>query len=95
MSNLRNTDQGLAIIVNPESDKPFKEIGTVMCVHCGGHFERKPGSGKIRGWCMNCSGFVCGPGCGECVPVEQMLENVEKGRPPNWKPTQIFVPRVE
>lgn len=44
------------------------------------------GGGTVRGWCQNCAGYVCGPGCAECVPVELMLENMEKGRPFNYRP---------
>lgn len=45
---------------------------------------------RIRGFCQNCNGPVCGPGCAVCVHVEQMLENIEQGRPLDYKP--IIVP---
>lgn len=45
---------------------------------------------KIRGFCQNCNGPVCGPSCAACVHVEQLLENLEKGRPLDYKP--IIVP---
>ena len=48
---------------------------------------------KMRGWCMNCAGPVCGPSCAACIPTEVYLENLEKGRPADFKPTQVFVPR--
>jgi hypothetical protein len=33
-------------------------------------------------------------GCAECVPVEQYLDNLEKGRPANYKPIRAYVPRM-
>lgn len=53
------------------------EFGTHQCVHCGGHFPIRPGSGKIRGYCMNCGGFICGQKCLECVPHEKQIEAIE------------------
>lgn len=41
---------------------------------------------KARGWCMNCKGFICGPECAKCVPQEQLLENIEKGQPLDFRP---------
>lgn len=72
------------------SDGGAKTFKTVHCVHCGGHFVPTPGSGKVRGFCQNCNGFVCGPSCDACIPMELMLENMEKGRPLEFKP--IVVP---
>lgn len=54
------------------------EADTVHCVHCGRHWVWSPGSKNIRGWCGNCQGFVCGPGCAECVPVERKIEMIER-----------------
>ena len=56
---------------------------TLQCVHCGGHWQIIPGSGRVRGWCGRCNGPTCGPRClvgADCVPVEQLLENMEHGR---------------
>lgn len=72
------------------SDGGMKAFKTVPCVHCGGQFVPTPGSGKIRGFCHNCDGFVCGPACMQCVPVEQYLENLEAGRDPLFRP--VIVP---
>lgn len=47
---------------------------TVSCVHCQYTWIYKPGSGKKRGWCYNCNGFICGPKCIECIPYEKKLE---------------------
>jgi hypothetical protein len=69
--------QGWGFLI--EGGHTIKEVETRKCVHCGGHFHVSPGSGRIRGWCVNCAGPVCGPQCAECVPEEQLLENLEKG----------------
>lgn len=66
--------------------------GTRVCCHCGAHWIYTPGSGILRGFCQNCAGYVCGPGCAECVPMEQKLENSEAGLPECHKPVKIFVP---
>ena len=79
-------DDGLMIYSDPGADKPLLEVKTLMCCHCGQHFPFSPGSGKIRGFCMNCNGPICGPGCAKCVPVEQYIENIEKGRPEDYRP---------
>lgn len=79
-------DNGLMTWVEPGADKPLLELKCLSCVHCGGQFPHQPGSGKIRGFCMNCNGPVCGPGCAECIPTELYLENLEHGRAPNFKP---------
>lgn len=90
MSQLRKTEHGLIVIADPSSDRPLLEVKTVQCVHCGGHWIPRPGSGTVRGWCQSCAGPVCGPGCSDCVPVEQYLENMEKGMPADFRP--IVVP---
>lgn len=42
---------------------------------------------------MNCSKVTCGQEkCLECVPLEQYLENVEKGRAENFRPIIGAVP---
>lgn len=40
----------------------------------------------MRGYCQNCDGPICSPECAECVPVEQYLENMERGVDPAFKP---------
>lgn len=81
---------GFIVVNDPGSDKPVLEAATLQCVHCGGHWVPRKGSGIVRGFCLNCNGPICGHGCAKCVPVEQMLENIEKGRPEDYKP--IIVP---
>lgn len=90
---LNTREAGRIVVADPGADKALLEAGTVQCVHCGGHFVRRPGSGTVRGFCMNCNGFVCGPGCEACVPTEQLLENIEAGRPLAFRPILASVPR--
>ena len=56
-----------------------RHIGsTQQCVHCGKHEMVIPGSGKKRGWCHYCKGFLCGKEiCKKCVPYEAQLEYAE------------------
>lgn len=62
------------------SDK-VDEFSTVMCVHCHMHWSVQPGSGRQRGFCMQCLGPTCGkPQCIPCVPFEKLMEAVESGR---------------
>lgn len=77
---------GEVAISDPGADKPLFQGGTIQCCHCGGQWVPKPGSGIERGFCQNCNGFVCGPGCAACVNVEQLLDNIEKGRPLDFRP---------
>lgn len=51
---------------------------TVQCVHCGGHFIMRKGSGTERGWCRNCNGMVCGRKCAKCIPFEKKLDMAER-----------------
>lgn len=54
---------------------------TRQCVHCGRQWIWEKGSGKVRGWCMNCSGITCGnERCDECIPYEKKLDLYEKGK---------------
>lgn len=57
-----------------------KYVGdTRQCVHCSAHWVVEHGSGKKRGWCMNCKGFLCGsPNCMDrCIPLEARLQGWE------------------
>lgn len=67
----------------------------VCCVHCGYLWVWEPGSGKRRGWCLKCGGFVCGhKACVQtgCVHRNQQLENMEQGRPLDFVPVVASVP---
>lgn len=81
---------GEITIADPGSDKPLLVVATMMCCHCGRHIPYRPGSGVVRGWCQRCNGMTCGPQCEACRPTEQLLENLEKGRPADYRP--IIVP---
>lgn len=87
---LSKTEHGIVTYSDPGSDRAILEVSTLQCCHCGGHWIPKPGSGIVRGWCMNCNGPVCGPGCADCVPTEVLLESMEKGIPPEQ--VRRFVP---
>jgi len=87
-------EAGTLIISDPGSDRPILETKTLQCVHCGRHWVPRPGSGITRGYCLRCNGPVCGPGCAECVPAEQQLENIEGGRPLDFRPIRMAVPRI-
>ena len=94
MSKLRKTEAGVITYSDPGSDVPLLEVGTLQCVHCGCHWIPMPGSGRVRGFCMNCSGPICGPDCAECIPTELMIENMEKGRPLDFRPVMVSVPKI-
>lgn len=79
-------ERGTIILTDPGRDKPLAEIATAQCCHCGCHFPIQPGSGIERGFCTRCNGPVCGRGCAECVPAEQLLENLESGRDLSHRP---------
>ena len=82
---------GEVTISDPGSDRPVLTVATLQCCHCGKHWIPRPGSGVERGYCYRCNGYVCGRDCNrDCVPVEQYLENLEKGRPADYRP--IIVP---
>lgn len=83
-------ESGLITVTAPDRDRPLAELPTLRCVHCGGHWAPRPGSGTVRGFCQNCMGPVCGPGCAACIPAEQLLENIEAGRPIVERP--VIVP---
>jgi len=64
---------------------------TVRCVHCQAHRKWVCGSGNLRSWCDPCGGWTCGTKkCSICVHWEQVLDNVEAGRPRYYKP----IPKV-
>jgi hypothetical protein len=70
---------GAMITVGPDGCEVHSD--TLQCAHCGGHWQVQPGSGKIRGFCTRCMAPVCGaPNCFECVPFEQKMDLLEKGK---------------
>lgn len=83
------------VFTDPGADKPLLEVKTFHCCHCGGQWVPKPGSGITRGWCTQCCAPICGPGCVECVPLEQYLDNLEKGRDPTFRPIVVPVGPID
>jgi len=65
---------------DPDAPRAY-EADTRQCCHCGSHWVHEVGSGKIRGYCMNCGGHVCGPQCAACVPYERQIEIAEGANP--------------
>lgn len=81
--------------MTPLDGGPSVREPILQCVHCGYIWTPEPGSGRKRGFCTRCNGFTCGrKDCRKnaCLPLEQWLENVEAGRPEDYKP---IVGRVE
>lgn len=68
---------GYYIITGPDGIEAEGE--TLMCVHCQAHWKVEPGSGKQRGFCMNCYGPTCGrePCETHCIPFEKAIEGME------------------
>ena len=88
VSNLPPIDEGLILVSEPVM-KPKGHIiingqtvaDTLQCCHCQGHWIPIRGSGKRRGFCMNCGSVTCGrPSCDRCLPWEKKLELIEKGK---------------
>ena len=44
---------------------------------------------KTRGFCQRCNGYICGPSCAKCVPIEQLLENYEQHRNELFRPIVV------
>lgn len=101
MPQLLNTrEAGFVTIFCADGGRVVK-YGMSGCVHCGGQFptprmgtsDEDKATRVGRGFCQNCNGYVCGKGCAECIPVDLLLENMEKGRPEDYRP--IIVPAGE
>ena len=69
------------------------ERDTCQCSHCGCHFGIVKGSGKKRGYCLNCAQITCGrPQCDPCVHFMKKIEAAEAGKTPEQMPVKISVP---
>jgi hypothetical protein len=80
------------LISTPEGSDKVVCTDTIMCCHCGRHWLYQPGCGKKRGRCLRCNGFTCGSRkCDTCVPLEQRLENWEKGAAEDHRPIIVAV----
>ncbi len=108
-------DDGLMTWTEKGTDRPYLELGTLQCVHCGNQFPKKSElstqakklltpfeaavmeqQGKtVRGFCLRCNGPICGPNCVECVPEEQLLENLEHGREMSFRPVVSSTSRAK
>ena len=71
MHFLESTHESGAIVIDGHH-----AASTEQCRHCGNHEIIRRGSGKKRGWCPHCSGFVCGKEfCMKyCTPYEARIE---------------------
>lgn len=73
------------LLISSDKDRDHVEhADTVHCVHCGMVWKWQPGSGRMRGFCQQCNGYICGPLCaaeGNHVGQERMIENIEAGLP--------------
>ncbi|MES2342318.1 MAG: hypothetical protein V4597_11615 [Pseudomonadota bacterium] len=82
---------GILVTTPYDSDK-VTQSDTVQCCHCGATWVFIPGSGKTRGRCFLCNGFTCGPACPAgtgCVPQDRYLQNMEEGRPDDYRPVVV------
>lgn len=73
--------KGYIIITDP--DASTIEADTLQCAHCQKHWRVIPGSGRQRGYCLNCDGPTCGKEKCEttCIPFEKAIEASEaRGR---------------
>lgn len=95
MSHTAPAGQRSGILIStPLEGGPSIQRDTVSCIHCGTTWIWQPGSGRRRGWCCCCNGIVCGlPACVArgCVHREQLLENLESGKPLDHRPISISV----
>ena len=77
---------------------PEQHHDLITCCHCGRSWVYHRGSGRRRGWCMNCNSVTCGSNaCDVCVPVRQLLDNMEAGmlfeEARKFRPVKANVPR--
>ena len=72
----------------------LKDGETLSCCHCGHTWILQKGSGKVRGFCLECNRHHCGgETCWDCVPLEVRLENIEAGRHPGTpRSAKVAVP---
>lgn len=68
-----------AFFFTDQDTKETTQYQSLQCKHCGGHWQLQPGSGKIRGWCKNCEGPLCGEKkcMSECKHHMQWVEEEE------------------
>ena len=94
MDGISSRHQSGIIIVTPHDHGPITTEPTVSCAHCGLNWVPKKGSGRRVGFCQRCMGLVCGSqNCERCVPVMAYIENLEAGRPGDFRQIIASVPR--
>jgi hypothetical protein len=72
------------VVSKPYDGSREIQFDTWQCVHCSLTQRHEPGSGRLRGYCLRCPGFVCGrPACVRrgCVSKEQELDLMSRGVP--------------
>jgi hypothetical protein len=84
--------RGGVLISTPFDGGPEIVTDIITCGHCDYSWLFIPGSGRRRAFCMTCGRMLCGrPFCEllSCTCQEQRLENMENGRPFDFKPITI------
>jgi len=72
MASTVRKPHGYGVWTSPDARPVEKD--TLQCCHCNKHWFVEPGSGKTRGFCINCMGPHCGgPACVSCTPFEKQL----------------------
>ena len=67
------------------TDRGERQEDYIQCRHCGRHelfasaLNEAVKGRAVMSFCAKCNGPVC-HGCGECIPQERRLENIEAGR---------------
>ncbi len=86
------------VITTPLDGGPATIQDTVQCAHCQRHKIFNPetfdGDWYFCGLCGNVACADQKPCRDKCVPAEQWLENVEKGRPEDYRPIIVSSPGV-
>lgn len=70
------------VVSRPYDGGAEVQSDTAQCQHCSYTWQHTPGSGKRRGWCLRCHGFVCGRPCCEargCVSKEEEMDQMSRG----------------
>lgn len=70
------------LIITPLDGSKEQQIDLCQCVHCQKTWLMQPGSGRLRGYCGRCNGYVCGShACFECKgPWERYCDLAEAGK---------------
>ena len=69
----------MATVIISDPETGIREFDTLMCIHCQFHWQVVPGSGRHRGWCVNCNGALCGKEkcMKECAHFMKQIEKME------------------